>query len=105
MYSTADVLLLVLLGVNTAVISNFDTTLDHSGCMNAFQTAGIYILAYLASDTVSVTIGWDGYASWNDDVYAYYTAVVDAVAPFPNLLGFIVDTVADIGPDPTVVWH
>lgn len=53
--------------------------------MNALQDAGIYVVADLSSPGTSIN---RDDASWNDKLYARYTAVVDALAPYNNTLGF-----------------
>lgn len=67
--------------------------------MEAFQNAGIYVLVDLAAwDSPEfpriLLIGSDGSGypqpSWDGDIWAAYTTVVDELAGFSNLLGFVV---------------
>lgn len=98
---TGDINLLEPLGVNLVVIADVDITVDHSYCISAFQRAGIYVLVYLQSDVQGVAYGIEGSASWNEDVFTYQTAVIDAVASYSNIFGFIVDSIANLDPDPS----
>lgn len=53
--------------------------------MNALADAGIYVISDLSAPGDSII---RDSPTWNDDLYARYTAVVDALAGYPNTLGF-----------------
>jgi hypothetical protein len=50
-----DAALMKQLGANTIRVYHVDSTADHNGCMNAFATAGIYLIVDM--DTVGTYIG------------------------------------------------
>ncbi|EPE07390.1 beta (1-3) glucanosyltransferase [Ophiostoma piceae UAMH 11346] len=85
-----DVELMKTLGVNTIRVYHVDATANHDSCMSALADAGIYTLidldtftSYILSPTVSG-------ASWTQDQYDSYAAVIDAFAGYDNVLGFFV---------------
>jgi 1,3-beta-glucanosyltransferase GAS1 len=53
--------------------------------MNALANAGIYVISDLSSPSQSINRDTP---SWNDDLYARYTAVVDNLQKYSNTLGF-----------------
>jgi 1,3-beta-glucanosyltransferase GAS1 len=53
--------------------------------MNAFADAGIYVIADLSAPGDSII---RSSPTWNDDLYARYTAVVDNLSKYTNTLGF-----------------
>ena len=53
--------------------------------MNALANAGIYVISDLSSPGDSIN---RDSPTWNDDLYARYTAVVDDMAKYSNTLGF-----------------
>ena len=53
--------------------------------MQQLQAAGIYVVSDLSAPSASINRDTP---TWNDDLYARYTAVVDAMAKYPNTLGF-----------------
>jgi hypothetical protein len=76
-----------LLELNTNVVRVYavDPNADHSGCMNLFGNAGIYVLADLSSPDQSIN---RDSPSWDTGLYTYYTTVVDSLANYTNTLGF-----------------
>lgn len=53
--------------------------------MNALANAGIYVIADLSAPGDSIV---RDSPTWNDDLYARYTSVVDVMAKYTNTLGF-----------------
>lgn len=66
-------------------VYDVDPNADHSGCMNLFANAGIYILADLSSPDVSIN---RDSPTWDTSLYSYYTSVIDSLANYTNTLGF-----------------
>ena len=87
-----DAPLLLKLGVNTIFTSGFLTAADHSACMRIFQEAGIYVIA-LVNGNIDTGLRVNG-TVWKFLDYATYDAyfkILDSLATYPNLLGFMVD--------------
>jgi hypothetical protein len=87
-----DVPLLLKLGVNTIITSGFLTPADHSACMRIFEEAEIYVIA-LINGNIDTGIRVNG-TVWKFLDYATYDAyfkIVDSLASYSNLLGFMVD--------------
>lgn len=85
-----DLAYLLDLRVNVVRVLGVDPTLDHSGCMNAFAEAGIYVIADLSTAWIQgVTPLWHE-GAWNG-----FKAVVDSLASFTNLMAL---SVGDIEP-------
>ena len=80
-----DVPLMQALGLNTIRTYAVDPTQDHSSCMEALQNAGIYVISDLSAPGASINRDTP---AWNDDLYAHYTAVIDNLQQYPNVLGF-----------------
>lgn len=64
-----------------------DPSSSHDDCMNAFADAGIYVVVDLAAP--GLTIGTNN-PIWNDALYDRYTAVIDSMHNYTNLLGFVI---------------
>ena len=73
------------LGLNTIRTYAIDPTQDHSSCMEALQNAGIYVISDLSAPGASINRDTP---AWNDDLYARYTAVIDDLQQYTNVLGF-----------------
>lgn len=58
---------------------------DHTECMSLLEEAGIYVVADLSEPSLSIN---RDNPSWDDKLYARYTAVVDEMAQYTNTLGF-----------------
>ena len=80
-----DIPYLTQLRTNTIRVYAIDTTKSHDECMTALQNAGIYVVADLGAPNVSIN---RANPSWDDQLYARYTSVVDLMAKYSNTLGF-----------------
>lgn len=80
-----DIPYLKQLGTNTIRVYALDPTANHDECMSMLADAGIYVIADLSTPTVAI----NRYTpSWNDELYARYVSVVDAMQGYTNMLGF-----------------
>lgn len=82
---TRDIPLLQQLQTNTIRVYALDPTADHTKCMQLLQDAGIYLIADLGEPATSIN---RANPEWNTDLYDRYTAVVDAMQKYSNVLGF-----------------
>lgn len=80
-----DIPLLSELGTNTIRTYAIDPTADHSACMKLLDAAGIYVISDLSEPSLSVN---RDDPTWNTDLYERYTAVVDELAQYSNVIGF-----------------
>jgi 1,3-beta-glucanosyltransferase GAS1 len=83
-----DIPALQQLGINLVHVYAVDNTkpkVAHDECMNLFAAAGIYVIVDL---TTSSTFISRTNPSWNLDLYNSYTATIDSMAGYSNLLGF-----------------
>ncbi|EEH22312.1 hypothetical protein PABG_04523 [Paracoccidioides brasiliensis Pb03] len=80
-----DVPLLQELRTNTIRVYAINPKEDHKVCMELLQNAGIYVVADLSEPDLSIN---RDDPKWDDDLYARYTAVIDTLAPYSNVLGF-----------------
>lgn len=74
------------LGVNTVRVYQIDPAANHDVCMNAFAARNIYVIADLAEPKLSIN---RNSPSWNTDLLERYTAVVDSMHTYTNIIGFI----------------
>ncbi|WBW73470.1 cell wall 1,3-beta-glucanosyltransferase Gas1 [Schizosaccharomyces osmophilus] len=81
-----DVKYLKELSVNTIRVYSVNSSANHDDCMKTFDDNGIYVLSDLSSPDVSIN-GAD--PSWTVDLFKHYTDVVDSLAPYNNVLGFV----------------
>ncbi|GAM85318.1 hypothetical protein ANO11243_033230 [Dothideomycetidae sp. 11243] len=90
----------LLVGLQTNIIRTYaiDPTADHTECMQLLNNAGIYVISDLSDPSVSIN---RDDPAWNDDIYARYTAVVDALAPYNNVLGFFAGNEVSNAPNNT----
>ncbi|KFY18863.1 hypothetical protein V491_04680, partial [Pseudogymnoascus sp. VKM F-3775] len=80
-----DVPLLQKLGANVIRTYAIDPTADHSTCMKLLDAAGIYVISDLGQPNLSINRETP---EWNLDLYDRYTAVVDSLANYTNVIGF-----------------
>jgi len=81
-----DIPLLQELGTNVIRVYAINASLDHSACMTMLQNAGIYLLQDLSNPSQSIN---RNDPEWTVDLFATYAGVVDALAPYSNVLGFL----------------
>lgn len=80
-----DIPLLKELGTNTIRTYAIDPEADHSECMKLLNDAGIYVVSDLSEPSLSIN---RDDPQWNVALYERYTAVVDELAKYPNVIGF-----------------
>lgn len=80
-----DIPLLQELGTNVIRVYAINPRLDHSTCMKMLQDAGIYLLQDLSNPSSSID---RDDPSWDTELFASYTAVIDSLANYTNVLGF-----------------
>jgi 1,3-beta-glucanosyltransferase GAS1 len=79
-----DIQFLSQLTTNVLRVSYIDPTQDHTACMTALQSAGIYVLVDLpGAASINSTN-----PEWNLDIYNSWTQRIDAIAGHNNVLGF-----------------
>ncbi|CAK7223570.1 hypothetical protein SCUCBS95973_005223 [Sporothrix curviconia] len=87
---TRDATLMKTLGTNTIRVYHVDPTKDHTSCMDAFASAGIYVLIDLDTFDTYIMDPTMTAPSWTGLQYARYAGVMDAFASYTNVLGFFV---------------
>lgn len=80
-----DVPILAKAGTNTIRVYAIDPTKDHDACMKLLTDAGIYVIADLGEPSTSIN---RDNPQWNLDLYKRYTAVIDSVAKYDNVIGY-----------------
>ncbi|CAO3686099.1 unnamed protein product [Umbelopsis ramanniana] len=74
------------LGVNTVRVYEIDPSKNHDACMNAFASAGIYLLLDIATPKHSINRQTPEY---DLSLYLSFAAAIDAFAGYSNTLGFV----------------
>ncbi|KAI9889019.1 MAG: 1,3-beta-glucanosyltransferase gas1 [Vezdaea aestivalis] len=80
-----DIPLLAQLKTNTIRTYAIDPTLNHDECMRLLQDAGIYVVSDLSQPGVSINRDTP---SWDIPLFNRYSAVVDAMSKYNNVIGF-----------------
>lgn len=80
-----DIPYLQELNTNIIRVYALNTSLDHTGCMNLLQEAGIYLIADLSEPDISID---RSLPEWNLELLARYTQVVDMFHNYTNVVGF-----------------
>jgi hypothetical protein len=80
-----DVPYLKDLGTNVIRTYAIDPTADHSACMALLDAAGIYVISDLSEPSLSIN---RDDPKWNTELLARYTAVVDEMSQYSNVIGF-----------------
>jgi len=93
-----DVPIMKQLGTNVIRTYAIDPTADHSKCMQLLNDNGIYVISDLSAPSLAIN---RADPQWNDELYERYTAVVDALAPYSNVLGFFAGNEVSNAPNNT----
>jgi hypothetical protein len=80
-----DIPYLSKLGANAIRTYAIDPTQDHSACMQALDAAGIYVISDLGEPDLSIN---RESPAWNTQLFTRYQGVIDALAPYDNVIGF-----------------
>ncbi|EGV60712.1 hypothetical protein PSN45_001500 [Yamadazyma tenuis] len=92
------------LNINVVRVYHIDPNKNHDACMNAFATKGIYVLCDLPEPETSIN---RNNPAWDIDLYDRYSAVIDSMHNYKNVLGFIAgnevtNTIANVDASPFV---
>lgn len=75
------------LGVNTVRVETVEPRADHDGCMQAFASQGMYVWVDIPTPTISFD---RTEPAWTMDMFDHFSSVVDAFAPYDNLLAMAI---------------
>ncbi|KAI1504723.1 beta-1-3-glucanosyltransferase-like protein [Biscogniauxia marginata] len=70
---------------NVIRVYAIDPTQSHDDCMEQLAAADIYVVADLSEPSISID---SNDPTWNTDLYTRYTAVVDSLSKYKNVIGF-----------------
>ncbi|EPS39167.1 hypothetical protein H072_7037 [Dactylellina haptotyla CBS 200.50] len=80
-----DIPLLQALNTNLIRVYAIDTTQSHDECMKMLVAAGIYVVADLSEPGLSIN---RDAPVWDHHLYERYTAVIDELQQYDNVMGF-----------------
>jgi hypothetical protein len=80
-----DIPLLEALNTNLIRVYAIDTTKSHDECMKMLVAAGIYVIADLSEPGLSIN---RDSPAWDFHLYERYTAVIDEMQQYDNVMGF-----------------
>ncbi|AAS54140.2 AGL351Wp [Eremothecium gossypii ATCC 10895] len=80
-----DLPYLLELNTNTLRVYAVNSSLDHSRCMELFESNGIYIVADLSEPALSIN---RNNPEWSLKLFERYAGVVDEMQKYSNVLGF-----------------
>ncbi|KAJ5159301.1 uncharacterized protein N7500_008952 [Penicillium coprophilum] len=80
-----DVPIMAKLRTNVIRTYAINASADHSECMKLLSDAGIYVISDLSDPTVSID---RSNPTWDTELFARYTSVVDELAKYKNTIGF-----------------
>ncbi|KAF4770487.1 hypothetical protein N7455_007559 [Penicillium solitum] len=80
-----DVPIMAELRTNVIRTYAINASADHSACMKLLSAAGIYVISDLSDPNQSID---RSDPSWETDLFARYTSVVDELAQYNNTIGF-----------------
>lgn len=95
-----DIPYLQELRTNVIRVYSINPDSDHDECMSALADAGIYVIADLSAPVTGGSINRNA-PSWDDALYRRYTAVVDSMSNYTNVLGFFAGNEVSNAPNNT----
>lgn len=95
-----DIPYLQQLQTNTIRVYAINPASNHDDCMSQLAAAGIYVIADLSAPVDGESINRND-AQWNDALYQRYTAVVDTMHGYSNMLGFFAGNEVSNAPNNT----
>ncbi|KAL6304160.1 beta-1,3-glucanosyltransferase [Sparassis latifolia] len=88
------------LGINLIRVYQVNASLDHSACMSALNSAGVYVLLDLATPAPNDAISSTD-PSWNVGLLTNFISTIEAFGSYSNILGFNVgnEVISNAGDD------